>query len=436
MIAKTSIMPVLKPFISLYSSVFFLLTGLGLLNTFLSLRLTMAGVGVQTTGMVLTVYFLGLTTGTFCCGKIIRSVGHIRAFSAFAAVGAVMVLIHGLYLSVPLWMGLRFFSGLANMGMFMVIESWLNECAEPWVRGRIFSIYMIMTYLGGSLGQKMLNMADVEGQTLFLVISIFMVLSIVPVSVTQAIHPKLPKREGIRLSRVCRKAPIGMTGCFISGILISGFYAMAPVFAHQINLDVAQLSWFMALSIVGGLLFQWPVGILSDRFDRTLILPGIGLVLAGASVFIAFIGKGHVEMILVATVLFGGFLFTIYPVSVARAHDMFDADDVVKVSSALLLAYGVGSIIGPMAASTTMTVSGTPYGLYFYFIGGSLVFVFLSMAWRSLEMAEIVPPEDQVDFVIMKQTSSVAIHMDPRLDVEGDESEASETTETKSRATA
>lgn len=423
MITKPSILPTLKHFVSLYSSVFFLLTGLGLLNTFLSLRLTMAGIGVQITGLVLTVYYMGLTMGTFCCGKIIRRVGHIRAFSAFAAVGAVMVLVHGIYLSVPLWMVLRFFTGLANMGMFMVIESWLNECADPKARGRIFSIYMIMTYLGGTIGQKLLNLADLESQTLFLVISIFMVLSIVPVAVTKAIHPKLPRREGIRLRRVCRKAPIGMTGCFISGILISGFYAMAPVFAHQINLDVTQLSWFMALSIVGGLLFQWPVGILSDRFDRTLILPGIGLVLAGVSVFMAFAGEGRVEMMLGATVFFGGFLFTIYPVSVARAHDLFEAEDVVKVSSALLLSYGAGSIIGPMAASSAMTFSGTPYGLFFYFIGGSLLFVVLSVAWRSLEMAEVVPPEDQVDFVIMKQTSNVAIHMDPRLEIEGEADE-------------
>ncbi|MCG8636899.1 MAG: MFS transporter [Desulfobacterales bacterium] len=420
MIGKTPIIQVLKPFLSLYSAVFFFLTALGLLSTFLSLRLTMAGVGVQTTGLVLTVYYLGLTVGTFCCGGMIRQVGHIRAFTAFSAVSTAVVLVHGLYLSVPLWMVLRFTSGVANMGCFMVIESWLNACGDPKARGRIFSIYMIMTYLGGTLGQKVLGMADVESHTLYLVVGIFMVMSIVPVAMTRAIHPELPKREGIRFVAVCKKAPIGMTGSFVSGVLISAFYAMGPVFAHDINLDVSQLSWYMTLSIIGGLIFQWPIGSLSDRFDRTLIIPGIGTVLCLISLFITFAGHDNVEMILGAMVFFGGFLFTIYPVAVARAHDMFEAEDVVKVSSALLVTYGVGAIIGPMAASTVITWTGNPYGLYYYFIGGSAGFVLLSLVWRKLEIAEIVPAEEQSEFFIMKQTSNVAIHMDPRLEPENE----------------
>lgn len=418
MLVTPPVFRIIRPFLSLYSSAFFLLTAVGLLNTFLSLRLTMAGVGVQVTGLVLTVYFLGLTTGTFCCGRMIRQVGHIRAFTAFAAVTTATVLIHGLYLSVPLWLCLRFISGLTSMGLFMVIESWLNECADPKARGRIFSIYMIMAYLGGTIGQKMLGLADVEGQTLFLVAGIFMVMSIVPLAATKAIHPELPKREGIRFLHVCKKAPIGIAGTFVSGVLLSGFYAMGPVFALQINLDVSELSWFMALSIIGGLMFQWPVGMLSDRFDRTLILPGIGAVLAAVSLFIAVACKGRVDMLLGATVLFGGFLFTIYPVAVARAHDMFDARDVIKVSSTLLLSYGVGSVLGPMVASTVMRLTDTPYGLYYFFIGGGAVFVLLCLVWRKLESVEIVPAEEQVDFVIMKQTSNVAIHLDPRLETE------------------
>ena len=421
--------PVIKPFTSLYSSVFFLLTALGLLNTFLSLRLSMAGVSVQATGLVLTAYYVGLTLGTFICGSIIRQVGHIRAFTAFAAASTAMVLGHGVHLSVPVWIVLRLITGIANTGLFMVIESWLNECAEPRARGRVFSMYMIMTYLGITLGQKMLNLGDIQDQTLFLAVGVFMVMSIVPVAMTRGIHPKLPERKGICLTAVCRRAPIGITGCFVSGLLLSGFYAMAPVFTLDIGMDVKQVSWFMALSVLGGLFFQWPVGALSDRLDRTLMLPGIGLVVAGLSLFMAFACRGNIESVLCATTLFG-IIFTIYPVSVARAHDMFDASDVVRVSSALLLSYGIGASLGPMAASWVITLSGTPFGLYYYFAGGSLAFAVLALAWRGLEVAEIVPPEEQTDFVMTKRTSNVAIHLDPRVAPEDHDIDTSDETQT------
>jgi len=277
MTGKTGILPILKLFLSLYASVLFLMTGLGLLNTLLSLRLSMEGVSEQTTGMVLTAYFIGLTVGTFFCRRIIRSVGHIRAYAAFAAVGTAMVMIHGLYISAPLWLGLRFVSGVVNMGLFMVIESWLNECAEFRVRGRVFSIYMIMTYLGSSIGQKLLGFGQVETQTLYLVVGIFLVFSIIPVTVTRSIHPRLPKTEKIRFKTILSKAPIGMSGCFTAGMLNSAFYAMGPVFAHKINLDISHLSWFMTLTILGGAILPVaggravrPAGPVSDA-----ALPGI-----------------------------------------------------------------------------------------------------------------------------------------------------------------
>ncbi|MCG8684853.1 MAG: MFS transporter [Desulfobacterales bacterium] len=408
---------VLKPFLSLYAAVFFLLTAIGLLSTYLSLRLSIAGVSVQATGLVMTVYFLGLTVGTFYCGSMIRLVGHIRAFTAFAAVSTAAVLIHGMYLSVPLWCVLRFITGMANIGIFMVLESWLNECAEPKARGRVFALYMVMTYLGVTIGQKVLTLADVESQTLYLVAGAFMVLSIVPIATTRGIHPKLPRREGIRFITIFKKAPIGMTGSFAAGLLLSAFYAMAPVFAHQIKMDVSQLSWFMTLTVLGGLFFQWPVGAISDRFDRSLVLPFVGIAFTSVAVYICLAARESVNLLLSVTVVFGGMLFTIYPVSVARAHDMFEPKDVVRVSSALLLVYGVGAVIGPMLASTVMRVSGTPYGLYYYFTGGAILFVVFSLVWRNLESVEIVPAEEQVDFVIMKTTSNVAMHLDPRQDV-------------------
>ena len=411
----------IKPFIALYSAILLLTTGSGLLGTYIGLRLSMEGLSSQMTGLIMTAYFVGATAGAFFCRPMIRRVGHIRAFTVFAALLTGVTMCHGMYLSPLLWLLLRFLGGVATTGLYTVVESWLNECADVSVRGRVFSVYMVMTYMGTAVGQKLLGVGDVQTQTLFLVAGTFIVFSIIPISSTKGIHPRLPSRESRSLSTICRRAPLGLLGCFAAGIMQSGFYAMGPVFAHEIGLGVDQLSWFMAVVLVGGLLFQWPVGLISDRVDRSLMLPVLGLCIAGAAGLILKF-HGGIFMLLGGSFFLGGFLFTLYPVAVARTHDLFDAEDVVKVSSVLLVVYGVGSILGPLSASTVITWMDTPYGFFYFFTGVALVYSVVSYVVRRKESVQIVSPEDQVDFVIMKETAQVAFHMDPRQDADEEDS--------------
>ena len=414
----------IRPFVALYTSVLFLMTGVGLLNTYLGVRLSQEGVSTQVTGIVLTAYFLGVTVGAFVCRSMIRRVGHIRATTAFGAMLTCVIMCHGLYVSPFIWGILRFVAGLVSIGIYTAIESWLNECSEVEFRGRIFSVYMVVTYLGNTIGQKLLALGEVHNQTLFLISGIFVVLSIVPVATTRGIHPQLPRDEQLALSSICRKAPLGLMGCFMAGFMQSGFFTMGPVFAHQIGMDLSQLSWFMALVLLGGLLLQWPVGMISDRFDRSLVLPFLGIFLALISIIIVYFKVTNFSALMVGSVIFGGFLFALYPVAVARSHDLFEADDVVKVSSVLLVTYGVGSILGPTAASSVMAFSDSLSGFFYFFIGGSMVFALVALGVRQKESVQIVPVEDQVDFVVMTDTSPVALHMDPRGEDDPPSSEA------------
>ncbi len=166
---------ILKPFIALYTAMLFVAMSLGLLTTFLGLRLTFEGISTQVTGVILTCYFIGTIVGNFYCSRIIRNVGHIRAFTAFAALATAMIMLHGYYISVLAWALFRFFTGIAAIGLFMVIESWLNECTQPQARGRVFSIYMVVNYLGGGIGQQFLNFGGTKDQTLFFVIGFLLV---------------------------------------------------------------------------------------------------------------------------------------------------------------------------------------------------------------------------------------------------------------------
>ena len=405
---------ILKPFIALYTAMLLMAMGLGLLTTFLSLRLTLEGFSPQITGLILTSYFIGSIVGTFYCRRMIRSVGHIRAFTAFAALATAMVMLHGFYISALAWAVFRFFCGIATIGLFMVIESWLNECTQPWTRGRVFSIYMVMCYLGSSIGQQFLNFGKVKDQTLFFVIGFLLVSCIIPIALTRSIHPEIPRLKPIKLQKIIKKAPMGILGCFTAGLLNSSFYTMGPVFCHHINLTVPQLSYFMTITVLGGLLFQWPLGVFSDRFDRSVVIPVSGGLFAVISGLMIVAAQSSFIIFMAATAMFGGLMFTIYPSAVARAHDMFEPKDVVNVSSALLLFFGIGAVIGPMASSTVIELLDSPYGFYIYFSGISAISAVLSFLLRQKEMAQIIPVEDQVDFMIMKHTTQMAMQIDPR----------------------
>jgi MFS family permease len=388
--------------------------GVGLLGTFLSLRLGIAGYSAQTIGFVMAAYFLGLTAGSFLSHRLIRRVGHIRAFAAFAAVTTAIVMIHGLTDSPIIWGCLRFLAGVATIGLYMVIESWLNECAEPRTRGRVLSMYMIISYLGMGIGQQLLNLGDVRGQEPFFMIGFLLAVCLVPVTVTHSLRPELPDVERFHVIELFRKAPLGMLGCLVAGLMNSAFYALGPVLGLRIGLSVSELSWFMTATIFGGLLLQWPVGLISDRFDRTRVLSVLGALMALTSLVVAMTARISFPVLVLEMVVFGGMMFTIYPVAVARTHDLFTPKDIVAVSSVLLLCYGVGAATGPVVASFVMTLTGTPFGFFAYCTAISAGYAAITFYFRRADKIVVVPVEDQVGFVPIRSTTTVATNIDPR----------------------
>jgi MFS family permease len=360
------------------------------------------------------------------CQRLVQRVGHIRTFAALAAITTATVMLHGLYFSAPFWALLRLVTGMANIGLYMVIESWLNECTMPSARGRVFSIYMVLTYLGIGIGQLMLNLSGAAGDAPFFTAGILLALCLVPVSLTTAISPAMPQTSRLSLWTLLRKTPLGILGCFSAGMISSGFYAMGPVFGHTIGLTVPQLSLFMSAAVFGGLALQWTVGSISDRFDRTLVLPAVAVLIALMSLLVMGTARGSFPILLVAMMLFGGVGFTLYPVAVARGHDLFEPDQVVAVSSGLLLSYGLGASIGPVLAAAMIRFVGTPYGLFAFTAGVAGIYAALTAWLRTLESVAIVAVEDQGTFMPMKRTSSVAMVIDPRAEPEGETEEVPE----------
>lgn len=347
---------------------------------------------------------------------MIQNIGHIRAFAVFGATLTATTLLYGLYLSPWFWAILRFSNGITIFGLFMVIESWLNECSEPSYRGRVFSIYMTLSYAGIAIGQQFLNVGDIRGQELFIIAGLVLSLCLVPVSATRGVHPRLPETKRYQFLVIFRKAPLAMLGCMVAGLANSAFYTMTPVFCNAVGLTLRQLSWIMSLTVFCGLAAQWLVGILSDRFDRTIVMSVTATAMTTLS-WAMFIDEAtSFGRLAVGFGLFGTLLFAIYPLAVARAHDIFGGQDVVAVSTGLLFAYSIGACVSPLLASSVMSQLGSPFGLFAFWGLTSGILAVLIVYLRKHENVAVVSVEDQVSFVPMKSTSPVIMSLEPMSD--------------------
>jgi len=404
-------------FSSLFLAVFLFLTANGLFNTLLSTRMAVENFSMPTIGVIMSCYFVGLLAGSFSCHRLIQRVGHIRAFTIFAAGTTATALFHGLYVHPFVWGALRFLCGVTTFGMFMVIESWLNECTESHYRGRIFSIYMTLSYLGIGTGQQLLNIGNIKGTELFTIAGIIFAICLVPVSATESIYPNLPERKMISFIDIFKKSPLGMLGCMSAGLTNSAFFSLTPALCENIGLTFHQLSLIMSITVFSGLAAQWIVGTLSDKFDRGLVLTIMVASIAVVTGFVFAKGGTSFSSMAIEMGIIGALIFAVYPLSVARAHDIYGGKDTVAVSAGLLFAYSIGASVSPILASAVITLLNNPFGLFAFWCTIHCIFVILIVYLRKQEKVETVPVEEQVAFVPMKSTSPVVMAMEPRRKV-------------------
>ncbi|MGD8575335.1 MAG: MFS transporter, partial [Gammaproteobacteria bacterium] len=246
---------------------------------------------------------------------------------------------------------------------------------------------------------------------LFMVAAMLFALCLVPVALTRAAHPRPVEPIQFDVMHLIRQAPFGLLGCLGAGLVNGAFYGLAAVYSRRLGLDVAGVSLFMGTTILSGLVLQWPVGHLSDRYDRRSVLALLSIGVSLVSLLIMLSGVGLVALLLGAAV-FGGLAFTIYPVSVAHANDHIEADEVVPATATLILAYSIGASLGPLGGAVAMWRAG-PSGLWVFTASVSLVLGLLVYLRRG---ADTVTVEEQGEFVAMPRTSAVIAELDPRAE--------------------
>lgn len=407
---------------SLLIAVGLLLLGTGLFNTFIGLRAAIEGFPESIIGLMMSAFYAGFMAGTLRSGLLINRIGHIRAFGTFCALSASVACLFPFVVSEVAWLVLRAVLGFNLAALYIVAESWLNAKATPENRGTLLSVYMMAAYLAMGGGQLALNLGDPATSELFMIAAMLFSLAVVPVAITHATNPEPVHAPHFGFRRLYAISPVAVIGCACSGLITGALFGMGPIYARDIGLSLAEISIFMGVVVVSGLLFQFPVGRASDRYDRRTVITFI----AGATILVSAALAGltlyHTRVlalplgreVFVLATLFGGITATIYPVCVAYANDYIDPEDRLPASGGLVLAYGIGAALGPAGAGALMTVMG-PSGLFSFCGLVTAAFVGLILYRRRRRAWAGVLPK--VRFVALPEATAtpVATDVDPRM---------------------
>lgn len=304
--------------------------------------------------------------------------------------------------------------------MAATIESWLNDRSSNETRGRVLSFYMVTFYLAIALGQSSVNLADVETPSPFMLAASLIGLSLIPVAMTSLGEPNFKEMRILGVRELYAASQIGVLGAVAAGLLVGSFYSLGVVFARQIGLSVPEAALFMSAVVVGGLGSQVPLGVLTDRYDRRLVLAGV-LIAVGVcwGLLASSIASGltFVPLLLLA-LLFGGALSSVYPICIAQTFDRIERKYYVAASGRLLMVYAIGATIGPLFASTLMSI----FGPYSFFAFESVVAVaYAIFVLVSVFRHPPLPVVEREMFVPVPDISPVAFGLDPRTEPEPDD---------------
>ena len=350
---------------ALLFGMFLLMLGNGLQGTLLGVRGSIEGMSPQTMSWVMTGYFVGFLFGSQLAPNMIRRVGHVRVFAALGSLVSACLILYAAWTNPYFWFLLRVIVGFCFSGIYVVAESWLNDSSSNETRGQTLSAYLIVQMMGIVLAQAVLNIADPSGYVLFIIISVVVSLSFAPILLSVSPAPQFQTSKRMTLSQLWSISPLGVVGQFFLGAIFAALFGMASVYGTERGLSVKDISLFVASIYFGGMILQYPIGWISDRMDRRVlifIVCTIGTIFSfGANLFDNFI------WLLIVAFIIGGVSNPLYSLYIAYTNDYLEHDDMASASGGLIFLTGVGAIFGPSIVGWLLDVFGAES--YFWFIG-------------------------------------------------------------------
>lgn len=400
---------------AMFASLALFIVGSSLLGTLLSVRLSIEGFQPFAIGSVLVFHSLGFVIGTRVVTRVIRRVGQVRSFAAFAAVACVAALLHPLFLSGWLWALLRFLVGFCAAGLIMVLESWISGRASNSTRGALLGIYQVVYFSSAALGQFLVGVSAPDEYPIYSLVAMLLVLSLVPLSLTREEAPTLGPVARLSFRKLYELSPSALLGGIFSGMAVSAFLSLGPLYAHEIGMSITGVSHYMMLAVIVTMALQWPVGRLSDRIDRRRLLAGMGGLAAISAAVGALSGQFWPPALYLATGVMFGISGCLYPIALSMLNDNMETGNPVAASAGLLFVYGIGTCLGPVLGAAFMALLG-PFGL-FIFLAISFAVLGAYIAWR-IRTTDDLPVHEQGPYVGLAaaEAGPALLELDPRND--------------------
>ena len=380
--------------------------------TFISIKLNSEGVSNLILGFVHASFYIGFLIGSLKAERLIKRIGYIRSFAALACLYMSAIMFQGMFINPYLWMLMRLLSGISIASLYIVIESWLLMKSSVRTRGKIMALYMIAVYGSQSMSQLFVQFMPVHSLWPFLFVGFLGSLSIFPVAVTYTKSPEIienyPKKK---FREICKLAPLGLIGCFTAGLILSAIYSFIPSFANAYHISP---SYIMTITIAGGFLLQWPIGYLSDIFNRRSVLVVTSFSIIIPSLLIILFLK-NISFVLIMSFILGGCCFTIYPLSITQVCDKIDPIYTTYATSILSCIYGIDSILGPVISPIFMDVI-SPSAIYLYIMLCGVLLGVLGIVFKVNKIGvSLMTRKKKIEYVPMPATPIASKELDVRV---------------------
>lgn len=373
-----------------------------MLYVLIVVRANEAGFSSQWIGIIQSAYQVGWLVAALIIPSLIQKVGHIRVFAAVAALGSGVILLHLLLIDEIAWAVERIFMGICTAGLMIVAESWLNDMSDNKGRGKILAIYTIISWGAPVVGMWLLRFGDISSSFFFLLSSILISIGVLPILLGASRTPALIEVERFNIRKLYNITPVGVAGTFMSGLCHGAFFAVVAIYATSLKLEVSEVTNINALAILIGVLVQWPLGLLSDRYDRRSVL----IVCAGMTALCAFMFGFYeavdINTIYISVACMSTFCLGLYSQCISHANDNLSPNQVVSATGSLVLLYGIGYALTPIISG--FLIARSP--VYFYWVIGACAS--LLAGFVLVRMIRKAPLENQGDLVPMSAASPYA----------------------------
>ena len=397
-----------------------LMLGNGMQGTLLGIRGALEDFTTFEMSLVMSAYFVGFFGGSKLAPGMIRRVGHIRVFAALGSFISAILILFPSITDPWVWMLLRVGIGFCFSGVYVTAESWLNNASTNENRGKSLSLYLIMQMLGIISAQGLLVLGDPSGYVLFVISSVLVSISFAPILLSVKPTPAFETAKPMSLIDLYRVSPLGCVGMFLLGGIFSAQFGMGAVYATRIGLTLNEISLFIATIYIGAVVLQYPIGYLSDRMDRRMLILAVAIA-GGITAGLGVMFGDTFEILLAVAFIVGGLKNPLYSLLLAYTNDFLELDDMAAASGGMVFINGLGAISGPLITGWLMDLVG-PSG-FWVFITGLMACLALYALYRMTQRAAVAVEDTGAYVGISPSASPVALEAAQEWAIEASEEE-------------